>query len=573
MRPYIHLNLNCLIASMVVCLVLAKSNLAYAQSAAEESLEREEIQDPYLANAYGNQKVTPAYQYTQASKTSNTSITTVQVNVNAGNQNIVGDAANEPNIAINPLHPNEMVIGWRQFDNIASNFRQAGYGYSTDAGQTWTFPGVLQPGGFRSDPVLDHDNGGQILYNSLKADNVADLYCDLFRSTDGGGTWGNPTYMRGGDKSWMAVDRTGGVGEGNIYAAWSDGGTGCAQGSMSRSVDGGQSFQYCYVLSAQLIAPVMTVNNEGKLLVVGATPGLASIIAVHSPNANQPSTTMAWYAPVEVYMRGSMGFGMPVNPVGILGQLNLDVDRSHGPGRGTAYLMATVKRAGINGEYSDAMIVHSTDNGFTWSSPTMINDDAPGVNASQWFGTMSIAPDGRIDVVWLDTRDGGANPIVSALYYSYSIDQGNTWSPNEKLSDTFDPSVGYPNQNKLGDYFDMISDDTGAHLAWANTLNGGHDVYYSHIVPGTNVAVDASAQAASIKIFPNPTADIVIVSGCPPGRETSVTVRNLLGVQVAAALARGGQVEVDLRAQPAGVYLVEMQLPNGRREVQKVVRQ
>ena len=51
--------------------------------------------------------------------------------------NTVGDAANEPSIAPNELNPANLVIGWRQFDTIASNFRQAGYGYTTDGGQTW----------------------------------------------------------------------------------------------------------------------------------------------------------------------------------------------------------------------------------------------------------------------------------------------------------------------------------------------------------------------------------------------------------------------------------------------------
>ena len=81
----------------------------------------------------------------------------VQVNVDAQGNNIVGDAANEPSIAIDPTDPDKIVIGWRQFDTIASNFRQAGRAYSHNRGLNWTSPGVLQPGAFRSDPVLDGD--------------------------------------------------------------------------------------------------------------------------------------------------------------------------------------------------------------------------------------------------------------------------------------------------------------------------------------------------------------------------------------------------------------------------------
>ena len=84
----------------------------------------------------------------------------VQVNVDAKGNNIIDDAANEPSIAVDPVNPERLVIGWRQFDTIASSFRQAGWTYSTDAGQTWTFPGVLEPGVFGSDPALDHDAEG-----------------------------------------------------------------------------------------------------------------------------------------------------------------------------------------------------------------------------------------------------------------------------------------------------------------------------------------------------------------------------------------------------------------------------
>src|SRR5204862_1592110 len=78
-----------------------------------------------------------------------------QANVDQNGNNIVGDAANEPSISVDPTNGNKMTIGWRQFDTWTSNFRQSGYGYTTDAGLTWHFPGDLQPGVFRSDPVTN----------------------------------------------------------------------------------------------------------------------------------------------------------------------------------------------------------------------------------------------------------------------------------------------------------------------------------------------------------------------------------------------------------------------------------
>src|SRR5438045_6002011 len=54
-----------------------------------------------------------------------------QVNVDANGNNIVGDAANEPAIAVDPTDGNRMAVGWRQFNTVSSNFRQGGWGFTT----------------------------------------------------------------------------------------------------------------------------------------------------------------------------------------------------------------------------------------------------------------------------------------------------------------------------------------------------------------------------------------------------------------------------------------------------------
>jgi hypothetical protein len=78
-----------------------------------------------------------------------------------------------------------MSIGWRQFDTWTWNFRQGGWGYTPDGGLTWTFPGVLEPSVFRSDPVLNSDETGKFFYLSL-----LETFCDnIWRSTNGGQSW------------------------------------------------------------------------------------------------------------------------------------------------------------------------------------------------------------------------------------------------------------------------------------------------------------------------------------------------------------------------------------------------
>ena len=200
---------------LLAILLLNSLYIAHAQNQKERNFPEyaEEIDDPYVPVNKSLQPTDRAYYF------AGPNIVTVQVNVNEDGENIIGDAANEPSIAIDPTNPDFMVIGWRQFDDINNNFRQAGNAYTVDGGLSWVNPGVIEPGVFRSDPVLDFSAPGQIYYNSLTVDDLGNYRCDVYQST-GAGTWDDGVFAYGGDKQWMAIDRSGGEGDGHIYAYW-----------------------------------------------------------------------------------------------------------------------------------------------------------------------------------------------------------------------------------------------------------------------------------------------------------------------------------------------------------------
>ena len=467
--------------------------------AAERARTHHEVQeDKYMPPPAGTRKTSAGYRVNSAG------FFTRQVNVNSSGQNIIGDAANEPSIAVNPRNPNHIVIGWRQFDNVTSNFRQAGYGYSTDGGQSWTFPGVIDPQVFRSDPVLGSDSSGNFFYNSLT--NVTGAYtCKVYKSTNGGATWDAGTDAYGGDKQWMIIDRTSGQGSGNIYSFWTEYYSSCQPGFMTRSANAGVSFESCVYVEGYPYWGTMAIGPAGELYIAGAGSSDGINIA-KSSNAPVPGSTIAWDLSAYVSMDGYLTSQSPINPVGLLGQVSVDVDRSSGPGHGNVYVLASVHRIS-NGDPGDVMFSRSTDGWLTFDPPQQINTDASTTN-TQWLGTMSVAPNGRIDVVWLDTRDDFSGGYLSALYYCYSDDQGQTWSINKKISEQFDPQVGYPQQSKMGDYFHMISDNTGAHLAWSATLNGEEDVYYTHIIPTiVGMSENPGQKLLSLTCQPNPFSD------------------------------------------------------------------
>ncbi len=421
--------------------------------------------DPYIYVPRQEYKTAPAYFY------SNTQVTTRQVNVNDLGENMLGDAANEPSIAIDPVNPERMAMGWRQFDTIGSNFRQAGFGYTLDGGENWTFPGPIEPGVFRSDPVLDFDVDGTFYYNSL----TSGFFCKVFKSVDDI-SWDAGTPAQGGDKQWMVVDRTGGEGEGHIYAFWKPFITSCS-GAFTRSVDAGQSFGECSDMPNSGTRGTLAIGPDGELYACGEDGG--NFYVAKSSNAMNADETIVWELSTTVDMGGALSLYQGPNPNGMLGQVWVAVDNSDGPFRGQVYLLATVDGFSPD-DPADIVFSKSTDGGETWSDPVKINDDTE--DNYNWFATISVAPNGRIDVAWVDTRDEPGT-YLSALYYSNSYDGGETWSVNEKLSEPFDPHLGFPSQNKIGDYYQMISDEDGAHLAWAATFNGEQDVYYSYILP------------------------------------------------------------------------------------------
>jgi hypothetical protein len=450
--------------------------------------------------------------------------TSFQVNVDSDGNNILGDAANESSITVDPTNHNRMVIGWRQFNSVQSDFRQGGWGFTTDAGTTWTFPGVLEDNVFRSDPVLGSDEAGNFFYLSL-----LESFCEnMYGSIDFGQTW---TRLQpdgdagGGDKQWFTIDKTDGTGHGFQYQAWSTAAPCNGFGSQfSRSTDGGITWMNPVAIPSQPVWGTLDVDTDGNLFIGGGDFG-SSFFCVRSSNAQNPAVTPTFDQNVSVNLGGSVLFGAPINPGGLAGQIFLAVDRSGTATNNNIYMLATVQQfSASNG--SDIMFSRSTDGGMTFSSPQRITDDPVDQNKWHWFGTLAVAPNGRIDSVWLDTRNA-ANNTDSQLFYSWSTDGGVTWAPNVAVSNPFTPFEGYPVQNKIGDYITIVSDNTGGDVAYPATFNfnpnsGQHeeDVYYVRVSPsGVPTPTPTPSQT------PTPTPTPTATPSATPTATATATVR------------------------------------------------
>ena len=115
----------------------------------------------------------------------------------------------------------------------------------------------------------------------------------------------------------------------------------------------------------------------------------------------------------------------------------------------------------------------STDGGKTWSPAKVLNDTDPAKMTYSGDPNISVAPNGRVDVAFWDTRN---DPGIAAndVYAISSDDGGVTWSKNVRVSDRLvDRRIGvYANNYDVTGPPGLASTDDYAIFGWDDTRNG-----------------------------------------------------------------------------------------------------
>lgn len=127
----------------------------------------------------------------------------------------------------------------------------------------------------------------------------------------------------------------------------------------------------------------------------------------------------------------------------------------------------------------------STDRGKTWSPPIGIKPDpSPATNGFSRSPTISVAPNGRIDVAYYVTPQANTDSV----FWAYSIDGGARFA-NRQVNDR--PIQRFAYNNAIGTWYppDVTSLDDAAVIVWSDTQNtrdqnvNAQDTYLRRMLP------------------------------------------------------------------------------------------
>jgi len=394
----------------------------------------------------------------------------------------------ENHVTTNPNNPL-----WLFFGVNGSGVPQNARG-STDGGLTWYLNNPSYPGGTCCDPWTSYTGNGILIY----ASGVSGQY--IYRSTNNGQTWGPAILsVTGNDRNIVVAEETGtGPYANYVYAAETP-------GNFGRSTDAGQTWSQTFSASNTLPGCYIAVGPNGS------TNGGCVIYLTNT--GSTPSRTYNFYRSTNgganFTLMSSQSFANYVGTYNSAGRLVINgartnphpkiaMDNSNGPYRGRLYLVYASNDPAGNGNKPDIWCHYSTNQGATWSSRVIVNDNPNPQQSDQWFPEIWCEKtNGRLYIHWYDDR---SNPGAYAtdIYSTFSSDGGVSFVPNVSITNETwsvypNPSCS-PNTNCYrGDYSGKTANSLTSFSIWADHRNGYSRVNMGAYFPDYAMRVVPSA--------------------------------------------------------------------------------
>ncbi len=368
----------------------------------------------------------------------------------------------EPTIMIDPYNSSH-IIAASNVDNYYNSF---------DGGITWSSNTLTSSEyGVWGDPSLVMDSYGTFYYFHLAKNSTSGNWYDRMicqKSENGGITWSDPGTFFGmnppnlQDKEYAASDLTYGPYRNNLYVTWTqcgEGGEAERDGTKNPIPSTGTSilFSRSTDLGLTWTNPVPVSKTPGKdcsspgETVLGANPcvGINGEVYVSwcSPEGLMfDKSTDAGNTWLDKNIKAAAlpsGFSYSVPGVyRCFGFASMSCDMSAGNYNGTIYINWADQRK--DSKHTDVWLIKSTNEGFTWTEPLKVNDDA---SKQAFFSWMTIDQStGYIYIVFYDRRN--YDDEKTDVYLARSADGGVTFT-NERISESpFTPIAS----TFMGDY-------------------------------------------------------------------------------------------------------------------------
>ena len=400
----------------------------------------------------------------------------------------------EPQVAVNPTNPNE-IVGASQQDRwpdggarglTAWRSTNGGAGWAQTPDVSWS---ACQGGPARfsrvTDPWVSYDKAGNLYFIGQPIDS-ADLGISAVAvATWDGSKWRTPQLLiedrgdRGvfNDKVSITGDPTR---AGYAYATWIRGDYPPGQRQsriadfhsfayrgqpmFSRTTDGGQTWSKP--------EPMRRSNAyfQGNQIAVGPNGTLYNVTATLFTGAGLQPNDQGIYMGVMRSQDAGLHWSAPVQ-IAPIRTAPLFVPDDHFPIRAEDYLpdiaidprdgaMYVVWSDGLGTPINRVVMAMSTDAGRHWSGPTVVSTGGPNVQA--YNHAIEVTANGTVVLTYYDYRNTvlGDDIATTDIWLRHSHDGGRTWEPEQHLYGPFDHykaptscfAPGDPRGLFLGDY-------------------------------------------------------------------------------------------------------------------------